>query len=81
MSSFYVRFKGMLFKAHYERLPKAGVEIQASEPSMEIGGIKTCEPINTVVVEAASEEAAVQAVKRALVPDDVNFTAWEAGAI
>jgi hypothetical protein len=71
----------MLFKAHYERLPKAGVEIQASEPSMEIGGIKTGEPINTVVVEAASEEAAVQAVKRALVPDDVNFTAWEAGAI
>jgi hypothetical protein len=81
MSSFYVRFKGMLFKAHYERLPKAGVEIQSSDPSMEIGGIKTGEPINTVVVEAASEEAAVQAVKRALVPDDVNFTAWEAGAI
>jgi hypothetical protein len=81
MSSFYVRFKGMLFKAHYERLPKAGVEVQSSEPSMEIGGIKTGEPINTVIVEAASEAAAVQAVKRALVPDDVNFTAWEAGAV
>lgn len=78
MPSFYVRFKGMLFKTHYERLPKAGVEVQSSEPSMEIGGIKTGEPINTVVVEAASEDAAVQAVRRALVPDDVNFTAWEA---
>lgn len=81
LSSFYVRFKGLLFKAHYERLPKVGIEIRASEPSMQIGGIKTGEPINTVVVEAASKEAAVQAVKRALVPDDVNFTAWEASAV
>jgi hypothetical protein len=48
---------------------------------MQIGGITTGQPINTVVVEAASEDAAVQAVRRALVPDDVNFTAWEASAI
>jgi hypothetical protein len=81
MPSFQVCFKGMLFKIHYERLPQAGIEIRSSEPSMNIGGIKTGEPINTVVVEAASEEAAVQAVKRALVPDDVNFTAWDVDPI
>ncbi|MGN6276772.1 MAG: hypothetical protein ACTHNP_12710 [Solirubrobacterales bacterium] len=81
MSSFYVRFKGLLFKAHFERMSMAGIEFRSSEPGMQIGPIKTGEPINTVVVEAASEEAAVQAVRRALVPDDVNFTAWEAGAV
>lgn len=81
MSSFYVHFKGMLFKAHFERLSKAGVDYQSSKPGMQIGTITTGQPINTVVVEAASEDAAVQAVRRALVPDDVNFTAWEAGSI
>lgn len=81
MSSFYVRFKGLLFKTHFERMGTAGIVFESSEPGMQIGGIKTGEPINTVVVEAASEEAAVQAVRRTLVPDDVNFTAWEAGAI
>lgn len=81
MLSFYVHFKGMLFKAHFERMSTAGIDFKSSEPGMQIGGIKTGEPINTVVVEAASKEAAVQAVKRALVPDDVNFTAWEASAI
>ena len=78
MATYSVRFKGLLFKAHYERLPKAGVEIQASEPSMEIGGIKTGEPINTALVEADSEEQAMVVVKAALVPDDSNFSAWEA---
>jgi hypothetical protein len=78
VATYSVRFKGLLFKAHYERLPKAGVEIEASEPSMEIGGIKTGEPINTALVEASSEEQAVLLVKAALVPDDINFSDWEA---
>jgi hypothetical protein len=81
MSSFYVRFKGLLFKTHYERMSTAGIVFESSEPGMQIGPIPTGQPINTVVVEAASSEAAVQAVRRALVPDDVNFTAWEASAI
>lgn len=81
MSSFYVRFKGLLFKTHYERMSKAGIVFESSEPGMQIGPITTGQPINTVVVEASSEQAAVQAVRRALVPDDVNFTAWEAGAL
>lgn len=78
MPAYSVRFKGLLFKAHYERLPKAGIELQSSEPSMDIGGIKTGEPINTALVEANSEEQAVLAVKAALVPDDGNFSDWEA---
>lgn len=81
MSSFYVRFKGLLFKTHFDRLGKAGIVFKSSKPGMQIGTISTGQPINTVVLEAASEEAAVQAVRRALVPDDVNFTAWEAGEI
>lgn len=36
------------------------------------------EPINTALVEANSEEQAVLAVKAALVPDDINFSDWEA---
>jgi len=78
MPTYSVRFKGLLFKAHYERLPKAGVELQASEPSMQIGPIKTGEPINTALVEAGSEEQAMLTVKAALVPDDINFSDWEA---
>jgi hypothetical protein len=78
MPTYSVRFKGLLFKAHYERLPKAGVELQSSEPSMQIGGIKTGEPINTALVEASSEEQAMLAIKAALVPDDINFSDWEA---
>lgn len=81
MSSFYVRFKGLLFKTHYERMSKAGIVFESSKPGMQIGPITTGQPINTVVVEASSEQAAVRAVRRALVPDDVNFTAWEAGAL
>lgn len=81
MSSYSVRFKGMLFKTHYERMSRSGIVFESSEPGMQIGGIPTGQPINTVVVEAASPEAAVQAVRRTLVPDDVNFTAWEAVAI
>jgi hypothetical protein len=78
MATYSVRFKGLLFKAHYERLPRADIEIQASEPSMEIGGIKTGEPINTAMVDADSEEQAMLLVKAALVPDDINFSDWEA---
>jgi hypothetical protein len=81
MSSYSVRFKGLLFKTHYERMSRFGIVFESSEPGMQIGPITTGQPINTVVVEAASEDAALQAVRRALVPDDVNFTAWEAGTV
>jgi hypothetical protein len=78
MPTYSVRFKGLLFKTHYERLAKAGIELQSSEPSMQIGEVETGEPINTALVEASSEERAVLAIKAALVPDDINFSAWEA---
>lgn len=78
MPTYSVRFKGLLFKTHYERLAEAGVELQASEPSMQIGGIKTGEPINTALVEASSEEQATLVIKAVLVPDDINFSDWEA---
>jgi hypothetical protein len=78
MATYSVRFKGLLFKTHCERLPKAGVELQSSEPSMQIGGIKTGEPINTALVEASTEEQAILVIKAALVPDDINFSHWEA---
>jgi hypothetical protein len=78
MPTYSVRFKGLLFKTHCERLPRAGVELQSSEPSMQIGEIKTGEPINTALVAASSEEQAVLAIKAALVPDDINFSDWEA---
>ncbi|MGN6276774.1 MAG: hypothetical protein ACTHNP_12720 [Solirubrobacterales bacterium] len=78
MSVYSVRFKGLLFKAHYERLPQAGIEFKSSEPSMQIGGIRTGEPINTALVEASSKEQAILAIKAALIPDDINFSDWEA---
>lgn len=77
MPTYSVRFKGLLFRAHYERLPKDGIELQSSEPSMQIGSIKTGEPIHTALVEADSEEQAMWAIKAALVPDDINFSDWE----
>lgn len=81
MASYSVRFKGLLFKSHYERFDQAGIEFESSEPSMQIGPIRTGEPINTVVLEADSEHQATGLVKAALVPDDINFSDWEAGAI
>lgn len=80
-ASYSVRFKGLLFKAHYERFDRAGIDFKSSEPSMQIGPIKTGEPINTVVLEAHSAERAMLTVKAALVPDDINFSDWEAGAL
>jgi hypothetical protein len=78
MPSFAVRFKGLLFKSHCARLSAAGIELVSSEPSMQIGPIKTGEPVNTVLVEADSEQQAIATVKAKLTPDDVNFTEWEA---
>lgn len=79
--SYSVRFKGLLFKAHYERFDRAGIDFKSSEPSMQIGPIRTGEPINTVVLDADSAEQAVATVKAVLVPDDGNFSDWEATAI
>lgn len=78
MPIYSVRFKGLLFKTHYERLAKAGIELHSSEPSMQIGGVKTGEPLNTALVEASSEEQAALVIKAVLVPDDINFSDWEA---
>jgi len=78
MPSFAVRFKGMLFKNQRARLSAAGIELVSSEPAMQIGSIKTGEPINTVTLEADSEEQAIATVKQKLSPDDVNFSGWEA---
>lgn len=78
MPSFAVRFKGMLFKHQRARLSAAGIDLVSSEPGMQIGSIKMGEPINTVSLEADSEEAAIATVKQKLSPDDVNFSAWEA---
>jgi hypothetical protein len=76
-----VRFKGVLFKAHRERLGAAGIDLKSSEPSMQVGVIKIGETIHTVAVEAASEQEALEAVEAALGSDSVNFSAWEAGAV
>ena len=79
MASIAVRFKGVLFKLHLDRLEDAGIAVQPSEPAMQIGSVKVGEPINTVLVDADSEESAITAVKAKLTPDDVNFSGWEAG--
>jgi hypothetical protein len=79
MTTFSVRFKGLLFKTHHERLRDAGIVLRSSEPSVQIGMIKTGEPINTVSVEADSEQEALEAVEAALGIDAVNFSAWESG--
>jgi ATP phosphoribosyltransferase len=81
MPSFAVRFKGLLFKSHLALLGQAGIELESSEPGMRIGPIQTGEPINTVIVEADSEDEALAKVKERLVPDDVNFSSWESDAI
>ncbi len=80
MPSFAVRFKGLLFKHQRARLSAAGIDLVSSEPAMQIGPIKTGEPINTVTLEGDSEQAAIATVKQTLSPDDVNFSAWEAEA-
>ncbi|HEV2789702.1 MAG TPA: hypothetical protein VGV69_00200 [Solirubrobacterales bacterium] len=80
MATFSVRFKGMLFGTHLEQLGKAGIEVKSSEPSMELGGIKMGEPIHTVVVEAGSEQEALETVEATLGNDSVNFSDWESGA-
>jgi hypothetical protein len=79
MPSFAVRFQGLLFKSHLARLGEAGMRLESSEPGMQIGPVKTGVPINTVVLEAGSEEQAIAAVRETLMPDDVNFTDWRAG--
>lgn len=79
MATFSVRFKGLLFKSHLERLRDAGIPLKSSERSMQVGIIETGEPINTVSVEAGSEQEALEAVETALGVDAVNFSGWEAG--
>jgi len=78
MAGFAVSFKGVLFKLHLERLEDAGIALQSSEPAMQIGSIKMGEPINTVLVDADSEENAIATVRAKLTPDDVNFSSWDA---
>lgn len=80
MPKFSVRFKGMLFRAHFEQLREAGITLGPGEPSMVIGGIETGPPINTATVEAASEEEALETVEAAIGRDVPNFSDWEAGA-
>ena len=79
MPIFSVRFKGLLWKTHCDRMEKAGIVLQSSEPALQIGSVKTGEPVNTVIVEADSEEEATARVMETLAPDDVNFTQWEGG--
>jgi hypothetical protein len=79
MATFSVRFKGLLFKKHYEQLHDAGIVYLTNEPSVQIGMIKTGEPINTVSVEADSEQEALEAVEAALGVDATVFSGWECG--
>jgi hypothetical protein len=79
MPSFAVRFKGLLFQHQRARLSKAGIDLVAKEPGMQIDEVKTGRPIHTVLVEADTEEQAMATVKAKLTPDDVNFSNWEAG--
>jgi hypothetical protein len=74
MASRAVRFKGMLFKEQRERLAAAGIEVVSTEPGSRIGLMK----IYTVSIEANSAEEAVARVREVLMPDDVNFSNWEA---
>lgn len=78
MPSFTVRFKGMLFQHQRAGLSEAGIDLVSKEPALRIGMVKTGASINTVLVEAASEEQAIATVKAKLTPDDVNFSGWEA---
>jgi translation elongation factor EF-1beta len=76
MSTFSVRFQGLLFKSHLEALAKAGVVLKSSEtPEIGFG-----HSIHTAAVEAASAEEAIERVERTLGVDSVNFSDWEAGA-
>jgi hypothetical protein len=68
----------MLHKVHYERLEKAGIELESKEPSMQIGPIKTGRPIYTVTLEADSPQEALDRVRALLMPDTSTFVDWEA---
>jgi hypothetical protein len=81
MPLFSVRFKGMLAGTHRTRLTAAGVELQSSKPALQIGPIRTGQPIHTALVEADSVEEAVAKVMETLTPDDVNFSGWEGGPL
>jgi hypothetical protein len=77
MPAFFVRFKGMLARQERRRLENAGITIERKEKSMQIGIVKTGQPIFTVRVEAASEDEALAKVREALDPDTANFSNWE----
>jgi hypothetical protein len=81
MPTFSVRFKGLLFQIHRERLEKAGIVLESSKPGLRVGMIMTGRSIHTASVEADSVEDAVAKVMETLAPEDVNFTGWEGGPV
>lgn len=84
MSTFKVRFKGMLTGQERERLTAAGIRVEDSQSSMvtgtpEIGFVRTGRPIYTVGLEADSADEALTKVRNAIEPDTANFSGWEVG--
>lgn len=75
-----IRFKGLLFKTQRERLARAGITVQATEPSMQVGLLKTGPPIYTVTLEASSPDEALAKVRQVMEPDAATFSDWEVGA-
>jgi len=73
-----VRFKGLLTKSQRERLTKAGITIESSQPSMHVGLLATGRPIYTVTLEASSPDEALGKVRQVMEPDTANFANWEA---
>jgi hypothetical protein len=78
MATCLVRFKGLLTEPERERLEAANIAIRSSEPSLQVGPIKTGRPIYTVALEASSPEEALAKVRGAIEPDTANFDDWEA---
>lgn len=81
MTTFAVRFKGMLNRMQLERLDRRGIAIEDEESSLQIGPIQTGPPIYTVHVGAASEDEALEQVRSTLEPDTGNFSDWETRAV
>ena len=73
-----VRFKGLLSKSQRERLTRAGITVESSQPSMHVGLMATGRPIYTVSLEATSPDEALGKVRQVMEPDTANFSNWEA---
>ncbi|HET8813901.1 MAG TPA: hypothetical protein VFM51_02975 [Solirubrobacterales bacterium] len=73
-----VRFKGLLSKSQRERLTRAGITVESSQPSMQVGLMATGRPIYTVVLEATSPGEALEKVRQVMEPDTATFANWEA---